>query len=186
MSKSIYGNDKLEKLKVGDIMNLGAGYDFLQSIRRVCSEMTECIAVDKVILLRLKEALEIGRDSAALEAENYHSSMKGYRENMHKQLDSDVETIKSAEDEIQALIDSLPMIPTCPLSDDEIIKLGYKAGFAIDTVENEETSDEEEERSEWRQTLLLRVWLRQLNMLAMPVCESWYSQQTTECPWLDA
>ena len=105
--------------------------------------MTECIAVDKVILLRLKEALEIGRDSAALEAENYHSSMKGYRENMHKQLDSDVETIKSAEDEIQALIDSLPMIPTCPLSDDEIIKLGYKAGFAIDTVENEETSDEE-------------------------------------------
>ena len=48
MSKSIYGNDKLEKLKVGDIMNLGAGYDFLQSIRRVCSEMTEASKAFKV------------------------------------------------------------------------------------------------------------------------------------------
>src|SRR5665811_579707 len=30
-----------------------------------------------------------------------------------------------------------------PLSDDEIIQIGYRAGFAIDTLENEETGEDD-------------------------------------------
>ena len=45
---------------------------------------------------KLLEALEIGRDAAFCEAQEYHAGMMGYRKRQHDRLDADVKTIDEA------------------------------------------------------------------------------------------
>jgi hypothetical protein len=45
---------------------------------------------------KLLEALEIGRDAAFCEAQEYHAGMMGYRQRQHDRLDADVKTIDEA------------------------------------------------------------------------------------------
>ena len=45
---------------------------------------------------KLLEALEIGRDAAYCEAQEYHASMMGYRQRDHDRLDANVKIIDEA------------------------------------------------------------------------------------------
>jgi hypothetical protein len=50
------------------------------------------------------EALDLGRDIAAAAAADYHFAMEGHRPHRHKQMDDDVETIRTAADSLRAAL----------------------------------------------------------------------------------
>lgn len=63
--------------------------------------------MNKELISRIIEALEIGCDSALNDAINYHLTMAGYRQSQHEAYDRDVELIKSVLEEVKLIGEKL-------------------------------------------------------------------------------
>lgn len=58
--------------------------------------------MNRELLHQTLDALRIGRDSAFVEAANYHEAMRGYRQHMHDQMDAYVKQIDDAIGAVRA------------------------------------------------------------------------------------
>lgn len=63
--------------------------------------------MNKELIARIIEALELGYYSALDEATNYHVSMAGYRQSQHEAYDRDVALIKSVLEEVKSIGEKL-------------------------------------------------------------------------------
>ena len=62
------------------------------------------ITIDRALLERALEALEIGYDSAKAEADQYHAAMAGYRPQRHGKMDAEVQQIAAAITAVRAAL----------------------------------------------------------------------------------